>query len=129
MHVWRNAHFDRILLSGDGRSTVPMRDFLIAGGIPVAAIRLEDKSSSTRENALFSSQMSAEIPGPYVLLTSDYHMWRAHRAFTKAGLTVTPMPSPDALKRLNDWRSHVGISVDLIEETGKIAYYWARGWI
>lgn len=38
-------------------------------------------------------------PRPVVLLTSDYHMFRARRMFEKAGLKVVPMPIPDGLKR------------------------------
>jgi len=68
-------------------------------------------------------------PGRKVLLTSDYHTFRAWRAFRKAGLNVQPRPFPDAGKRFNDWRQRWPIFLQLAGETGKILYYRARGWI
>jgi uncharacterized SAM-binding protein YcdF (DUF218 family) len=127
--AWREGGVKQIVLSGDLGITGPMRDFLVSGGIPVQAIVIEGRSRSTRENALFTADLARNLPGPYVLLTSDYHMWRASRAFAKAGLAVRPRPFPEALKLFNDWRRRWTIFLELLEETGKIAYYWARGWI
>ena len=64
-----------------------------------------------------------------MLLTSDYHMFRAHRAFKKAGLEVLPKPFPDARKRASEWTGRWPAFLDLVEETLKIGYYYARGWI
>ena len=70
-----------------------------------------------------------QLAGPKVLLTSDYHMFRAYRAFRKAGIDVQPRPFPDAIKqsmsRMNRWPVFLG----LCTETTKIAYYFMRGWI
>jgi len=63
------------------------------------------------------------------LLTSDYHMFRAHRAFTKAGLAVAPRPFPDAIKRSQNWENRWPVFVELCNETAKICYYYIRGWI
>jgi hypothetical protein len=56
-------------------------------------------------------------------------MFRAYRAFRKAGIDVQPCPFPDALKqstsRANRWAVFLGLCI----ETSKIAYYFARGWI
>ena len=106
-----------------------MRGFLVSLGVPAEAVRIEASSRNTRENALFTARMFNTGVGPTVLLTSDYHMYRAHRAFTKAGLTVVPRPFPEALKRMNDWRLRWSVFVDLVQESGKIVYYRARGWI
>ncbi len=127
--VWREGRFQHLILSGPDPVTVPMRDFLVCQGIPAAAIVMERRSQNTRENAQYTAELAREFPGPYVLLTSDYHMRRASRAFGKAGLTVIPRPFPDVLKRLNNWRDRWRIFLDLAEETVKIGYYWARGWI
>ena len=106
-----------------------MRDFMVCQGVPAHAVILEDHSQSTRENAMFAARAAQDIPGPYVLLTSDYHMFRAHRAFRKAGLDTAPRPFPDAGKRFNDWRARWQVVLELCVETGKIAYYRVRGWI
>jgi uncharacterized SAM-binding protein YcdF (DUF218 family) len=127
--AWREGTFRRVILSGDATITLPMRDFLVCQGVPPDAVTVERRSASTRENALFTSEIARAIPGPWVLLTSDYHMWRAVRAFRKAGLNVTPRPIPDAGKRLNDWRQRWPIVLDLTVESVKIIYYKAHGWI
>lgn len=127
--TWRDYSYRQVVLSGDLRSTKPMRDFLVFQGVPAEAILIEGRSTSTHENALFTARLVRDIPGPYVLLTSDYHMFRAHRAFTKAGLAVTPAPFPDVLKTFSDPRFRWTGCMVLVSETVKIAYYWARGWI
>ena len=80
-----------------------MGRFLTASGIPPDKILLETNSASTRENALFTAAMIQTLPGTKVLLTSDYHMFRARRAFEAAGLHVVPRPFPDVLKQYNSF--------------------------
>jgi uncharacterized SAM-binding protein YcdF (DUF218 family) len=127
--AWREGGFRRMVLSGESSVTGPMRDFIVCQGVPAETVIVEDRSTSTRENALFAAETARQFPGPYVLLTSDYHMWRAWRAFRKAGLNVEPRPFPDAGKHFNDWHQRWSIFLGLADETGKIVYYRARGWI
>jgi uncharacterized SAM-binding protein YcdF (DUF218 family) len=131
--AWRQGGFRQIVIAGGGRMpmpiAVPIRDFLECQGVPPAAIRIETRSRSTRENALFVSELLAGAPGRKVLLTSDYHMFRARRAFAKVGLDVLPRPYPDVRKRGARWTGRWGGFVDLVVESGKIGYYYARGWI
>jgi uncharacterized SAM-binding protein YcdF (DUF218 family) len=129
VRTWRQSSFRQVVLSGDSNTTLPMRDFLVCQGVPADAILIEGRSTSTHENALFTTQFVRNIPGPYVLLTSDYHMWRAHRAFTKAGLVVTPAPFSDVKKSFSDPRWRWTGFVVLAGETAKIVYYRVRGWI
>lgn len=126
--VWREAHFRTMILSGADPAATLMRDFIVCQGVPAGAIVLETRSTSTRENALFTAQLARSLPGPYVLLTSDYHMRRAAGAFRKAGLAVTTRPFPDAEKRLNDWRDRWRVFLDLLQESAKAVYYRLRGW-
>jgi uncharacterized SAM-binding protein YcdF (DUF218 family) len=126
--AWREGSFRHVILSGADPITLPMRDFLTCQGIPAEAITLERRALNTHENAVFTAPLARQFPGPYVLLTSDYHMRRASRAFQKAGLAVIPRPFPDALKRVNDWRDRWRIFLDLIQESIKAGYYWSRGW-
>jgi uncharacterized SAM-binding protein YcdF (DUF218 family) len=127
VRAWKEGAFERVILAG-----VPMRTFLVGNGVPEEAILVEGRSTSTRENALFTMDLlrkRSDLAGPYVLLTSDYHMWRARRAFAKAGLEVRPRPFPDAIKRFNDWRQRILVTMDLAVESAKICYYRARDWI
>jgi uncharacterized SAM-binding protein YcdF (DUF218 family) len=126
--AWRRGGFREVVVAGRGAAPL-MRDFLIGHGVPDAAIRVENESASTRENALFVARMLAGVPGRKVLVTSDYHMFRARRAFEKAGLRVVPDPFPDANKGSNHLQNRWGIFLNLGVETAKIGYYWMRGWI
>ena len=54
---------------------------------------LEEKSRTTRENAVFAKQLLRPAPGQtWVLITSAYDMPRSVDAFTAAGWQVIPYP-------------------------------------
>ena len=131
--AWANGTFHRIIVSGGGSLpssiAVPMGDFLECRGVPRTAIQVETRSQNTHENALYVKELLTGVPGRKVLLTSDYHMFRAYRAFRKAGLDVQPRPFPDAGKRASTWAGRWPAFLELAEETVKIAYYYLRGWI
>jgi len=84
---------------------------------------------STRETALRVRDLVAATLGKKVLMTSDYHMYRAIRVFRKAGIDVAPRPIPDAIKRATRYSGRWAAFSDLVEENVKIAYYLLRGWI
>ncbi len=134
VRVWREGGFKEVLVCGGpggGPLSISerMRDYMLSQGVPAAAIRVETASHSTRENALFSKVLIEAAPGRKVLLTSDYHMFRAYRVFRKAGIDVEPRPIPDAAKQIDWWQTRWSVFVSLCSETGKIGYYFARGWI
>ena len=131
--AWREGKFDRVVLSG-GRSegnaiAESMRDFLECQGVPRRVIQIETQARTTRENALYVTELLAGVPARKVLLTSDYHMFRARRAFKKAGLEVLSRPVPDARKRAARSIGRWPAFLDVVRETIKIGYYYARGWI
>jgi uncharacterized SAM-binding protein YcdF (DUF218 family) len=129
IRAWREGGFRHVILSGAAPITQPMRDYLVCQGVPQEAITVEGRSTSTRENALFTAPIARQMAGPYVLLSSDIHMRRAVRAFHRAGLDVIPRPAPDAGKRLNNWRLRWLVFLELLTETGKNWYYALRAWI
>jgi uncharacterized SAM-binding protein YcdF (DUF218 family) len=101
----------------------------VGQGVPEEIIHLEDASTNTRENALYTAALLKAAPGRKLLLTSDYHMFRSARAFERAGLGVATLPFPDVRKRVNSWRGRWPAFLDLAEESLKIGYYFVRGWI
>lgn len=131
--AWHAGHFRKVVVVGGGGEghaiAEAMRSFLEYRGIPPDAILIETRSTTTRENALYTVELLAGVPGRKVLVTSDYHMFRARRTFEKAGLAVTPMPYPDVRKRVTRWRGRWPAFLDLLVETAKIAYYYVHGWI
>ncbi|MEP6715437.1 MAG: YdcF family protein, partial [Terriglobia bacterium] len=135
VRAWRGGHFRAVVVSGGSPPGVHksmaavIGDFLAANGIPREKIFLEEKSLSTRENAQYTKEMIGNWPGRNVLLTSDYHTFRALRVFRAAGLEVAPRPFPDVIKQANSIVNRGPCFWGLLVETAKIAYYRARGWI
>lgn len=135
IRAYREKAFRTIIVTGGltGSATIPLgealRDFLTAYGVPRNIIIVENRAASTRENALFVKPLLEGMGGPTVLMTSDFHMYRAARAFEKAGIHVVPRPIPDVLKRskwvMNRWASMWTLAL----ETGKIGYYAWNRWL
>ena len=115
-----------------------MREFLTAMGVPARAILTEDRSTNTRENAVFSARLAVRHDIQTVLLvTRLWHMPRAASAFRKAGLTVAPaapsgrgrMPKFTKAKNLvPNAKSLRGATLYVHEWLGTLVYRW-RGWI
>jgi uncharacterized SAM-binding protein YcdF (DUF218 family) len=126
--AWRGGNYQTLVLSGRNLAG-PMRDFVVAYGIPRESILIENRSHDTRENALFTAELLRNDARQKVLITSDYHMFRASRAFRKAGLDVSPLFYPDAQKRVGNRLERWSVFCLLTAETIRIAYYGLRGWI
>jgi uncharacterized SAM-binding protein YcdF (DUF218 family) len=134
--AWREGGFRQVIVSGgqdhDGTIAEPIKRFLTCYGVPPEVVELEIKSSSTWENALRTRDLLAQMPltekpRRLVLLTSDYHMYRALRVFRKVGLDVKPRPFPDVIKRSNCVTCRWEAFQDVIIEVVKIGYYRALG--
>lgn len=135
VRAWRGGHFKAMVISGGSPKGVHrsmasvMGDFIICNGVPRDKVFLEEKSLTTRENALFTKEMIGNWPGTRVLLTSDYHTYRALRVFQAVGLPVLAHPFPDVMKQSNGILNRGPCFWGLCVETSKIAWYWAKGWI
>jgi len=131
--VFERGHFHTLLVTGgsdpgDPSAAGHMRELLICRGIPRAIVTTEEKSRSTRENALLSRGLLEHV-GKKVLVTSDYHMFRAIRVFQKAGIDVVPKAVPDAVTRSDTWTKRAGVAANEIDELLKMIYYKLRGWM
>jgi uncharacterized SAM-binding protein YcdF (DUF218 family) len=74
---------------------------LIERGVPPACISLERESLTTRGNARGVARMLGERgAGQLGLVTCDWHMRRALRAFRLAGLTAVAVPAPSPARPL-----------------------------
>ncbi len=68
---------------------VAARDYLVEHGVPARSILVEDRSTSTAENFSFAKQLlDQQLPSGYriAFVTNEYHVWRASRAASRAGL-------------------------------------------
>ena len=65
-----------------------MRNYLIQRGIPESVIIREAQSTTTRENMAFSKAIMDENGYESALIvTSDYHLWRAMQLADRAGIS------------------------------------------
>jgi uncharacterized SAM-binding protein YcdF (DUF218 family) len=135
---FKAGEFRGILISGGGKEDIPiattMREFIVAQGVPAEAVRVETASNNTHESGLNIAKLLVSEADRYknrslVLLTSDYHMYRSHRVFQAAGVSVEPRPIPDIRKRYASMLERWGLFLELLDENLKIGYYRARGWI
>jgi uncharacterized SAM-binding protein YcdF (DUF218 family) len=93
--LWRQGIAPVILCSGGkpGNRTRSeadaCRELLEAAGVPATAILLEETSRSTEENALESGRLMAAQGWQTAVIVSDqYHLYRAQHIFSDSGLTV-----------------------------------------
>ncbi len=124
--AWQTGSFKKIVVSGGGPGIL---NYLLAEGIPRDAIVAEWRSTSTRENGIETARLVQGVPGRKVLLTSDFHMYRALRVFRKLGIEVKPMAVPDVLHSTEHWNGRFSAFETMAVESVKIAYYAMRGWI
>jgi uncharacterized SAM-binding protein YcdF (DUF218 family) len=125
--AWQDGGFQKIVISGGGGPGI--EKFLIMEGVPQQAIVAEWHSTTTRENGIETARLIQGMQGRKVLLTSDFHMFRAVRVFRKLGIDVTPMPIPDVLKASEHWNGRITGFQTMITESVKIVYYKLHGWI
>ncbi len=136
VRTWRQGGFRKVVFSAgpggypeSGSLAAEMGRFSAALGIPPSAILLEERSTSTRENALFTAALLRNEPGPKVLVTSEFHMRRALGCFRKVGLDVKPVPHPDIGKQWSRWTQRPGCNWAVAVELVKLVYYRVQGWI
>jgi uncharacterized SAM-binding protein YcdF (DUF218 family) len=102
----------------------------------VKQVWLEDRSSTTAENAIYTQQLLKEKGIDTVLLvTHSYHMPRAVEIFEKSGLKVIPAPTVLVVKggsdapRFMSWLPYAGAMQEsflaLHELVGRV-WYWIR---
>ena len=95
-------------------------DKLVQYGIDPARLYLEEESSSTKENVAFSKRLiEAEGLEPdVVLVTNEYHCYRARELAKKAGLTAYAWPARTAAYLLPTY---------FLRECCGILYMWVFG--
>ena len=122
--LFKNHDAPLIIVSGFGDCEINQR-ILLKAGVPAAAIQLEGKSRTTRENAEFTIQLlRAENIHRVILVTSWYHSRRALQCFEHYAPEIQfySRPSYFAYARA-DWR-HRNIEHRVYLEYGKLTGYW-----
>jgi len=127
VYAWQTGGFSRIVISGGGGPGI--QNYLLANGVPQSVMIAEWRSTSTRESGINVARLLENLPGKRVLLTSDFHMYRAIRVFRKAGVDAAPMAVPDVLHSTEHWPGRFGACWVMALESAKIVDYRLHGWI
>ncbi len=95
--AWLYRHWRQvpIVVTGGPKTelTDMMREVLEAEGVPAEKIRVESRSRSTYENAVFTVAILRPLGVHRIgLVTEAYHMRRAEACFRKQGLEVVAAP-------------------------------------
>ena len=64
-----------------------IRDELVRRGVDPKRIVMEDKSTDTRENMIYSKALIDREDAAVGIVTNNYHIWRSLRLARRAGLT------------------------------------------
>lgn len=102
--AWLAGRAPLIILSGGGgggnTEAGKMASAITLLGVPESALLVEDQSSDTKDNAVFTSRIAQRHGIERVLLvTSALHMPRAALLFRRAGLDPIPVPVPERARR------------------------------
>lgn len=102
VRLYKTGVIDHILISGGNsrdndkqfREGSWARQQMIQFGVPDSVIFVEDRSAGTRENAINSKKIldSLNAQGPFVLISSAFHIPRATKHFEQTGMTIIAYP-------------------------------------
>jgi uncharacterized SAM-binding protein YcdF (DUF218 family) len=130
------AKKDRIILSG-GVATWKytwaslMQEQVLSLGVPMNAILLEEKSTSTKENAVYTREiMKRHRYTSLILITAAYHSKRAEKTFKKImgnEISVLIAPAEESKFRIEDWWKRERDRKAVLIEFFKFFWFWFFG--
>jgi uncharacterized SAM-binding protein YcdF (DUF218 family) len=98
LQLYRKGHFTTFLCCGGacGRQiseAAVMRTYLVERGVPASAILVEDRSVNTEQNLAYARPILIEHQmKTCLLITHDYHMYRAWLHAKRQGIDAIPAP-------------------------------------
>jgi len=89
-----DKHPDAVIIASGGQGKSEpisearcIRDELVRRGVDPGRIVMEDKSTDTRENMVYSRTLIDRPDAAVGIVTNNYHIWRSLRLARRAGLT------------------------------------------
>lgn len=98
-YLQQHPHLQVIVSGGRGpgetiSEAAAMRNFLLEQGIANARIIVEERSTSTYENLLYSRDLLPKNTKKSLIVTSDFHMFRALMLADHLGYEASGLPAP-----------------------------------
>jgi uncharacterized SAM-binding protein YcdF (DUF218 family) len=98
--LWQQGYAPIVVCSGGNPGSrarseaAACAELLQADGVPASAIIFEEKSRSTEENAIYTRALMSQKGWQTAIVVSDgYHLFRARRLFTNAGIPAFTSPA------------------------------------
>lgn len=117
-YLHKHPHVKAVVSGGQGEDedrteASVMFDCLVDKGISPERILIEDKSTSTYENLLFSKQLLPDDIDGITIISNDFHLTRASYLAKKIGLQsdVVAAPTPKVV----EFKSHIRERMALIK--------------
>ena len=130
------ARKDKIILTGGPvawKHTYAslMQEHALYLGVSKKAILLEEKSTSTEENALFTKEILKRYGySSLIIVTSPYHSKRAFKIFKKimgGEIKIISAPSEESWFRFDDWWKRKKDRKAVLSEFSKFFQFWIFG--
>jgi uncharacterized SAM-binding protein YcdF (DUF218 family) len=116
-----------------GDSAASLRARALREGVPSDRIRLEDRSTDTRESLVnVAPILEEEGVRSLILVTSPYHQRRASLAARRAFPGIRVLSRPVRTRPwppVRPWWRDAGTRRLVFQEYAKLVYYGLRGWI
>ncbi|MHB0871509.1 MAG: YdcF family protein [Chloroflexota bacterium] len=139
VQLFQGGHAPLLILVGGGQEGSPsaaevMRRQAAAMGVPPSGMLLVNRSTSTREDALYTRELMVQKGlKSAILVTSPYHQRRASltfaRVFQGSDVSVASYPVQDDLWQPDSWwKSEKTLRLTLME-LAKLAYYKLYGYL
>jgi len=124
--------FSYVVVSGPDGLAEGMAKFLIARGVKLDELLIENSARTTFQNAEFvkkilDNQRGLPAHPTIAILTSDYHTRRARLVFEHLGMAVRVIPVPDVNKELGSPEQRWIAFLTITREFGKYAIYKVEG--
>lgn len=132
--LFKEGYSDHLVLSSGFvygfKEAESMRALAIDQGIPADRIELEPRARNTSENVAFVKEILDRRGWKSILLVSSpYHMRRAHLVWKKSApeISVVPTPPPNAQFYEHTRGATLSQIRGILWEYAAIAYYWWNG--
>lgn len=123
--LYESNYSDKIIIAGGWES---LKEEAIELGVPSKDVILEDKSTTTYENAIFSRKIMLQNNfTSAIVVSSPYHMrrasWLFDRAFENDNITLLYSPVNESWFKPEKWWTNQRERQIVIDEYAKFIYY------